>query len=179
MDTSSVVGLLLSFIMIYVSITLDTPIEIFINVPSLIIVVGGTFALLLISFPLTHVFALLKPIKHVLFLPKVLENKYDLEIKPIEKEVIICERELKFGIAIFKRIPPLAISVGCVSFMIDIGKIFYSLSDVIRIGPSILLASLSLFYSLIFSFFICLPIRYKLEHHLEELSWLKSGKLAE
>ena len=161
MDITSVVGLVLAFGMICAAIVVDTPLTVFIDVPSLLMVFGGTFALVVFSFPLNEVLGLSNSLMRAFFLPKAIADKYVLGKEPTEDEMITYKRELKFGIVLFKRIPPLVMSTGMVGFVIGIVKIFQSLSDINKIGPAIALALLSIFYSILLSFFISLPIPYK------------------
>lgn len=55
MDITTVVGLVAGFLLIIVTIVLGGPLGIFINVPSIVVVFGGTVAAVLVNFPLSHV----------------------------------------------------------------------------------------------------------------------------
>lgn len=64
MDKGTLIGIILGAVCIVVSILLDSSIALFLNVPSLLIVVGGTSAALLISFPLKQFVSAMKTAKH-------------------------------------------------------------------------------------------------------------------
>ena len=67
MDIATVVGLVLGFGMIMASIVIDTPITVFIDIASVLIVVGGTFACSLVNFPLQTVMGAVGVVKHAFF----------------------------------------------------------------------------------------------------------------
>ena len=63
MDIATIVGLILAFVLLVGSIAMGAGIESFIDVPSIIIVIGGTFSAGLVSFPLRHFISLGKVVK--------------------------------------------------------------------------------------------------------------------
>ena len=60
MDIATIIGLVAAWILIALAIATSGGFAGFLNIPSLIIVVGGTFAALLIAFPLPDFIAGLK-----------------------------------------------------------------------------------------------------------------------
>lgn len=67
MDTSTVIGIIAGFGLIAISIVLGGSPGIFVNVPSLVIVVGGTIAATLINYPLSDVLGVLGPVRNAFF----------------------------------------------------------------------------------------------------------------
>ncbi len=67
MDIATVVGMVLGVGLILGSIVIDTNIAVFVDVPSVLIVIGGTFATTLINFPLNIVMGIGGVVKNALF----------------------------------------------------------------------------------------------------------------
>ena len=53
MDLATLIGMVSGFILIYVTIILGSPFMLFVNIPSIFCVFGGTLAALLINFPMS------------------------------------------------------------------------------------------------------------------------------
>ena len=64
MDLATLIGLVSGFILIFVTIILGSPFLLFVNIPSLVCVFGGTIAALLINFPMSQVMGVLTIVKH-------------------------------------------------------------------------------------------------------------------
>lgn len=67
MDIATIIGIVSGFGLISIAIMLGGSPAIFINVPSLVIVVGGTLAATLINYPLTDVLSIFGPIRKAFF----------------------------------------------------------------------------------------------------------------
>ena len=67
MDIATVVGIVAGFGLIVVSILMGGVPGIFVNIPSIIIVFGGTLASTLINYPLREVLGVLGPIRNAFF----------------------------------------------------------------------------------------------------------------
>jgi len=67
MDLATIIGVLSAFGMVLMGIMSGGPLSLFINVPSLFIVVGGTFGIIFINYPLKDVFGVAGVIKNVFF----------------------------------------------------------------------------------------------------------------
>lgn len=67
MDIATVLGIIGGFGLILVSIVLGGPLGIFINIPSMVIVFGGTIASGLINYPLSDMLSIIGPIKNAFF----------------------------------------------------------------------------------------------------------------
>lgn len=179
MDLSSVVGFILGFGVTLAGILMGSDLRLFIDLPSIIFVFGGTFAFLLVSFPLPEVLSMFRPLIHVFFANKPLNDKIVLGKEPNEEDIKKVSLEMRIGIEIYKRIPYLTLPVGAVAFMIGSIKILNNIGDQIKIGRAVAFCCLSLLYAIIIAFFICIPIRFKLERRLAELQMLQSGELDE
>ena len=60
MDIATLVGFLLAYVIIGTAISLGGPFILFVNAPSLLIVIGGTFAVTLMRITLTNFFGSFK-----------------------------------------------------------------------------------------------------------------------
>jgi chemotaxis protein MotA len=67
MDIATIIGIIAGFGLILLSILLGGDLGIFINVPSIIIVFGGTLASTLINFPLSDVLSIVGPVRNAFF----------------------------------------------------------------------------------------------------------------
>lgn len=67
MDLATLIGLVSGFILIFVTIILGSPIWLFVNIPSIFCVFGGTLAALLINFPMSSVMGIVTVMKNAFF----------------------------------------------------------------------------------------------------------------
>ena len=67
MDIATVIGIIAGFGLIFMAIVLGGSPLIFVNVPSMIIVIGGTMAGMLISFPLSDIIGVVGPVRNAFF----------------------------------------------------------------------------------------------------------------
>ena len=67
MDIATIIGIIAGFGLIFMAIVLGGSPIIFVNVPSMIIVVGGTMAGMLISFPLSDIIGVIGPVRNAFF----------------------------------------------------------------------------------------------------------------
>ena len=67
MDIATVVGIIAGFGLILISIILGGSLDTFINVPAVVIVIGGTISATLINYPLTDVIGLMGPVRNAFF----------------------------------------------------------------------------------------------------------------
>jgi len=70
MDLATIIGVLAAFGLVLLGITAGGPLTLFVNVPSLLITVGGTFGIILINYPLKDVLGLFGVVRNVFFSPK-------------------------------------------------------------------------------------------------------------
>lgn len=67
MDIATVIGIISGFGLILLSIMLGGSLDTFINIPALVIVIGGTISATLINYPLTEVIGILGPVRNAFF----------------------------------------------------------------------------------------------------------------
>ncbi len=67
MDIATVIGVVFAFGMVLMGIMSGGPLTLFVNVPSLLIVIGGTFGIIFINYPLREVLGLAGVVKNVFF----------------------------------------------------------------------------------------------------------------
>ncbi len=90
MDIATVVGIIAGFGLIFISIILGGSLDTFINVPAIVIVVGGTISATLINYPLSDLIGILGPIRNAFINQDV--NPQGL-IKTLGEFAIIARRE--------------------------------------------------------------------------------------
>ncbi|HOJ12986.1 MAG TPA: motility protein A [Deltaproteobacteria bacterium] len=70
MDLATVIGVLGAFGLVIVGISAGGPLTLFVNVPSLLITVGGTFGFIFINYPLKDVLGLFGVVRNVFMAPR-------------------------------------------------------------------------------------------------------------
>ena len=154
MDVATIIGFLLAHVLVLFG--MEDPI-IFFNVPSVLIVVGGTWALTLFSFPLQNVVSIGRYFGCTVMPPKPGAD---------QSKVI---GELEIGIVMFTKIKSYAQATGWVGSLNGLVLILTSIDDPAAIGPSASLALLTVFYGTLIAYWICLPVSTKLQFRLDEL----------
>jgi len=71
MDIATLVGIVLSFALVFSAIMMGGSISIFINIPSVMIVVGGTLGATMINYPLPDILKVTKVVKNAFFMKKM------------------------------------------------------------------------------------------------------------
>ena len=132
------VGEVLLIGLILIAIVLDTPLPVFIDIASVLIVLGGTFALTLITFTLDEI---CRALAHAL---GGKGTKDELECSAHFWEAVI--RNL--------------LLVGMIGTCIGLVKMLQNLSDPAAIGPAMALALLTFFYALVIIAICPLPVWY-------------------
>ena len=157
MDVATIIGFLLAHVLVLIG--MEDPI-IFFNVPSVLIVVGGTWALTLFSFPLQNVVSIGRYFGYTVIPPK----------PGADQSKVICELEI--GIVMFTKIKSYAQATGWVGFLIglvltlqNIGPDFNELAE---IAPNAAIALHTVLYGNIIAYFICMPVSTKLQCRLDE-----------
>ena len=154
MDVATIIGFLLAHVLVLLG--MEDPI-IFFNVPSVLIVVGGTWALTLFSFPLQTVVSIGRYFGYIVMPPKPGAD---------QSKVI---GELEIGIVMFTKIKSYAQATGWVGSLNGLVLILTSIDDPAAIGPSASVALLTVFYGTLIAYWICLPVSTKLQFRLDEL----------
>ncbi|HHV62669.1 MAG TPA: motility protein A [Firmicutes bacterium] len=91
MDLASVIGLTLGVILILSAIAMGGSVNIFFDIPSVLITMGGTFAGILINYSLSDIFGLIKVVKNAFI------NKLPEPLEVIEQMVELSEIARKEG----------------------------------------------------------------------------------
>lgn len=71
MDIATLVGIVLSFALVLSAIMMGGSLSIFINIPSIMIVVGGTLGATMINYPLPDILKVTKVVKNAFFMKKM------------------------------------------------------------------------------------------------------------
>jgi len=158
MDVATIIGFLLAHVLVLFG--MEDPI-IFFNVPSVLIVVGGTWALTLFSFPLQNVVSIGRYFGYTVMPPKPGAD---------QSKVI---GELEIGIVMFTKMKSYAQATGWVGTLIGLvlmlGSSGPDFNDPAEIGNAAAIALLTVLYGTIIAYYICLPISTKLQCRLDEL----------
>ena len=157
MDIATIVGFLSAFVLVLLAMGDMGDPTVFINMPSMLFVVGGTVALTLFSFPLQNVISSFRYFGYTLIPPKPGAD---------QSKVI---GELEIGIVMFTKIKSYAQATGWVGSLNGLVLILTSIDDPAAIGPSASVALLTVFYGTLIAYWICLPISTKLQFRLDEL----------
>ena len=175
MDITTIVGLIAGFTLLVMG-TFNY-LESFVDLGSLLIVVGGSYAATLISFPLAEVvrfpgvlryaFYLPGPYKRIVYPERYPSNSTEDE-KPKE-DVVAIEEELKLGIMMLKRLKTYTLAFGWIAVLIGFIIILSNLDDPKALGPGVALSLISLYYGAVIAYLIYLPLQTKLERRLEAL----------
>ncbi|MFH1487592.1 MAG: MotA/TolQ/ExbB proton channel family protein, partial [Pseudomonadota bacterium] len=67
MDIATLVGIFSAFVLVLTAITMGGSLALFINIPSIMIVFGGTLGASMINYPLPDIFNVLKVVRHAFF----------------------------------------------------------------------------------------------------------------
>jgi chemotaxis protein MotA len=65
MDIATIIGVLVAFGMVFMGIMAGSPLTLFVDIPSVLITIGGTFGIIFINYPLKDVFGVTGVIKNV------------------------------------------------------------------------------------------------------------------
>ena len=161
MDIATIVGFLSAFVLVLLAMGAMGDPTVFINMPSMLFVVGGTVALTLFSFPLQNVISSFRYFGYTVIPPKPGAD---------QSKVI---GELEIGIVMFTKMKSYAQATGWVGFLIglvltlqNIGPDFNELAE---IAPNAAIALHTVLYGNIIAYFICMPVSTKLQCRLDEL----------
>lgn len=100
MDIATIVGVVSAFGLVLIAIVMGGGVNLFINVPALLIVVGGTIGATLINYPLKDVLGVFSVVKHALFTRNtsvngVIKRFMDFAQKTRKEGILSLENELK------------------------------------------------------------------------------------
>ena len=158
MDIATILGILTGGTLVLLAMA--NPLD-FLNVPSVLIVVGGTWALTLFSFPLQNVVSIGRYFGYTVMPPKPGAD---------QSKVI---GELEIGIVMFTKMKSYAQATGWVGTLIGLVLLLRSVgpdnNELVEISPHLALALLTALYGTLIAYYICLPISTKLQCRLDEL----------
>ena len=161
MDIATIVGFLSAFVLVLLAMGATGDPTVFINMPSMLFVVGGTVALTLFSFPLQNVISSFRHFGYTVIPPKPGAD---------QSKVI---GELEKGIVMFTKMKSYAQATGWVGTLIGLvlmlGSSGPDFNDPAEIGNAAAIALLTVLYGTIIAYYICLPISTKLQFRLDEL----------
>ncbi len=100
MDIATVLGVISAFGLVSVAIFMGGGIQLFINIPSLMIVVGGTLGTTMINYPLKEVFGVLSVVKKAFLSKKVsaddlIKKFLNFAVKARKEGILSLENEIK------------------------------------------------------------------------------------
>ena len=161
MDVATIVGFLSAFVLVLLAMGAMGDPTVFINMPSMLFVVGGTVALTLFSFPLQNVISSFRYFGYTLIPPKPGAD---------QSKVI---GELEIGIVMFTKMKSYAQATGWVGTLIGLvlmlGSIGPDFNELAEIAPNAAIALHTVLYGNIIAYFICMPVSTKLQYRLDEL----------
>ena len=137
--------------------------KMFIDPMCLLIVFGGTFMLILSSFPFKNVTRIGSYCWYAFVPPKMDTDR---------KEV---RNKLEMGILILDRAKTYFQALGWIGMLIGLVLLLANLSDPHAIGPAMATAMLPVFYGVAMAYLFCLPIKTKLQFHLNRLKSTITG----
>ncbi|GKT30722.1 MotA/TolQ/ExbB proton channel family protein, partial [Aduncisulcus paluster] len=170
MDLGTVIGIVLSFGLVLSAILVGSSLAIFISVPSMLIVIGGTIGASLVNYPMGHVlgviidkfmdFANRARREGILSLEPALKSIEDdflrkglqLTVDGLEPQVIqeILETEIQYlenrhetGAEILKVFADFAPAMGMIGTVIGLVQMLQTMSDPSTIGPAMAVALLT------------------------------------
>ena len=201
MDLASLVGVVAGVGLVLASILMNSGLDLFINIPSAMIVLGGTLAATLIAFPINEVMKVrkggvlaieskLKEIDNE-FLKKGLELTVDGKDEAtvnalLKREVKQLQNAHKDGWEIFNQMGAFAPAFGMVGTLIGLIQMLSDLSDVSSVGPKMAIALITTFYGAVTANLVFIPMTVKLKRRsateslemqliLEGISYIRKG----
>ena len=167
MDIATILGILTGST--FVLLAMANP-SYFLDFPSVLIVCGGTFSLILFSFPLQNVVSIGRYFGYTVIPPKPGADQSKV-IGELEKEKVI--GELEKGIVMFTKMKSYAQATGWVGTLIGLvlmlGSSGPEFNEPAEIGLAAAIALLTVLYGTIIAYFICMPVSTKLQYRLDEL----------
>ncbi len=158
MDIASVVGMFGVVALNLMAITLGGETKTFADAVSVLIVLGGTFSLILFSFPLKNVISMGSYCKYAFVPPKPDADEEKLR------------NDLEMGILMLDRAKTYFQAWGWIGLLIGLSLMLHYLSDPAAIGPAMAVAISTVFYGVAMAYLFCLPVKTKLQFHLNTLN---------
>ena len=155
MDIATIVGLLGAFGLILYAI--GPNLGSFIDLKSILIVIGGSTSLAFLGFPLKTVIGAINYYCYAFVYPNFEED---------EKKI---RENLETYIFYFERLMTFHKGCGGIGILIGFILVCQNLNDPASIGPVLAVMLLSILYALVMAYVIFLPVKTKLECHVKNL----------
>ena len=201
MDLATILGLIVGFVLIVVAIILGGSVGAFIDIPSILIVVCGTFFITMVNFSLTEVIraqaVMMKTmISRVLGLQESLNRLQDnpflfralgmvVDGIPVEDVERILKRDISQmaqrhmqSSQILKKSAEVAPAMGLIGTLVGLVQMLGNLEDPSTIGPAMAVALLTTFYGAVLANMVFNPLAGKLERNSMEEQMFKQIYLA-
>jgi len=157
MDIATIIGVITAITLIMLTAEFDM--TVWGDVPSYLMVIGGSIGMMLISFPLPDINRLPRYIMYAFKPPKA----------DADRETVISE--LEKGILMLSRAKTYAQATGWIGVLIGAVLIARYMDDPSALGSAISLCLLTALYGTVIAYIFCLPLCTKLQVRLDE--WKK------
>jgi len=178
MDITTLLGIAFGVGMVLIAIFKGGGVAIFINIPSMMITVGGTIGATLINFPLSKVIGVMKIVKKAFLYKEPLSHEtITMFVDGTAPETIrdilridldVLESRHRLGQSIFNALGAYAPAFGMIGTLIGLIQMLRSLDDPSKIGQGMATALITTFYGALMANLIFLPIAGKLKVRSEE-----------
>ena len=177
MDFSTIIGLLIGTVLVLSSILFGEKPTIFLNYPSLLIVVGGTLGVTFIKNPLDRVFSTIQVVKNAFFGRVVPTKNLIEELVTLSRKArrAILETEINFlvqrhraGQELMEGVATSAPAFGMIGTLIGLVNMLASMDDPATIGTSMAVAIVTTLYGALIAHLFANPIAEKLKHRSRE-----------
>jgi len=177
MDITTIVGLLAGYTLVIMGAG-PKNLELFLDIPALLITGGGTISAFLIASPLQDVIPLFRGIGYAFYFPGKYYAKVHPEIfekmskKPepaTDEELERLRFDLTKGAESLRRMRPYPIGIGILGTLIGLVLIGANLDDVGALGRGLAISLITIFYGILFTYLLILPLSHKLEARLKSL----------
>ncbi|MBW2599844.1 MAG: MotA/TolQ/ExbB proton channel family protein [Deltaproteobacteria bacterium] len=167
MDISTILGIIVGFGLVGSAIAMGGGASWFINIPSAMIVLGGTFGAVLINYPVSDLLGVSKVAKNVFFrktlkTEKMIEMLLDMS-KIARRDGILALEDKMEGAEIFTTMGNFAPAMGMVGTLIGLIKMLVQMDDPSSIGPAMAVALVTTFYGVVLANLVFLPAAGKLK----------------
>jgi len=100
MDKATVIGIVVSYAFVLASLVTGAGVMTYVNMPSVLIVVGGTFGILFINFPMSDVLGTLGPLKKAFFhksenIDELIANLVEYSVKARKNGILSLENSIE------------------------------------------------------------------------------------
>lgn len=179
MDITTIVGFIAGFTLLVMGILSGGDMAMFIDVPSVLITAGGSLAAFLVSATLVEANKCVGWVMYVFFWPRrIYANVHPDMFEELnrkrpapasDEEVARVRFDLQRGAEILRRVQHYPIRFGLIGTLVGVTNMLHHLDDPAAIGPGVATAILTVFYGVILSYLVIMPMASKLEARLRSL----------